>query len=359
VKSHSGHLLVEPWTVKTRGGDWFKVFTPFWKAASTTLDDLAPALPVPTGVRGASKSVRSDDLDSYGLKPSNPDWAGSFRTTWMPGEAGARARLAGFLDRRLNRYAAERDYPGADATSNLSPHLRFGEISVRTVWHAAGHYSAAHGVREAALNKFRSELGWREFSYHLLFHFPDLGWRNFQGRFDGFPWDDANPLVRAWQLGQTGYPIVDAGMRQLWATGTIHNRVRMVVGSFLVKHLLVHWTVGENWFWDTLCDADVANNAAGWQWVAGSGADAAPFFRVFNPVLQGEKFDPDGSYVRTWVPELAKMPSEFLHKPWLAPDVILRNSGVHLGRSYPEPIVDHQKARDRALAAFERIKAAA
>ena len=356
VASHNGHLLLEPWTVRTKSGDWFKVFTPFWKSAREQLFAIRQPLPVPT-IRGADVPLRSDPLSSFGLEPTRPDWAGGLRQTWTPGEATARARLADFLEDSLARYAADRNSPSADATSNLSPHLRFGEISVVTVWHAAQHHAAANGISETALAKFLAELGWREFSYNLLFHFPDLQNRNFQPRFDGFPWQKPDEeALEAWRRGLTGYPIVDAGMRQLWQTGIMHNRVRMIAASFLVKHLLVHWKTGEEWFWDTLVDADPANNAASWQWVAGSGADASPYFRVFNPVAQGEKFDQAGDYVRNFVPELGKLPLTIVHKPWTASSEILRNFGVTLARNYPEPIVDHAAARERALAAFDRLK---
>lgn len=352
--SHNGSLLVEPWTVTTKAGGWCKVFTPFWKAAQPQLERLREPLPVPamTGYAGAT----SDDLATWRLRPTRPDWSGGLAETWIPGEAGARARLARFLDHGLSRYADQRDVPAADATSALSPHLRFGEISAVTAYHAARRHGDAHGISERAVAKFQSELGWREFSYNLLFHFPDLGWRNVQQKFDAFPWTDGSDAVlTAWRRGETGYPIVDAGMRQLWRTGTMHNRVRMIVASFLVKHLLVHWRVGEAWFWDTLCDADPANNAASWQWVAGSGADAAPYFRIFNPVGQGEKFDPDGTYVRTYLPELSGLPADGIHRPWELSEAALRNRGVVLGRTYPRPIVDLDRARTRALEAFDRL----
>jgi deoxyribodipyrimidine photo-lyase len=356
--SHKGHLLVEPWTVRTKAGDFFRVFTPFWKAAQEHLADLPGPLPVPR-LTGAPDPGIGVPLDDLGLEPRRPDWAGGLRETWTPGEAGARARLAAFLDDGLPRYADARDVPGAGATSDLSAHLRFGEISVPTVWHAVAHAAAADPRLSRTVAKFQSELGWREFSYNLLFHFPDLDRSNFQPRFDAFPWRpaaDVEEAAEAWRRGRTGYPIVDAGMRQLWATGTMHNRVRMIVASFLVKHLLVDWRVGEAWFWDTLCDADPANNPASWQWTAGSGADAAPYFRIFNPVSQGEKFDPDGAYVRRWVPELSGLPDDLLHKPWTATADRLRNHSVVLSRTYPRPVVDHDAARRRALAAFEALK---
>jgi deoxyribodipyrimidine photo-lyase len=235
--------------------------------------------------------------------------------------------------------------------------LRFGEISPRQVWHAAHFAAAEHPARAGDADKFLSELGWREFCRHLLFDVPDLATLNLQPSFDAFPWRHDEAALTAWQRGQTGYPIVDAGMRQLWHTGVMHNRVRMVVASFLVKHLLIDWREGEKWFWDTLVDADAGSNPANWQWVAGSGADAAPYFRIFNPVLQGEKFDPDGAYVRQWVPELAELPKQLIHQPWEAAPLELAGAGVTLGKTYPQPIVDHRKGRERALKAYEKIRA--
>lgn len=352
VESHSGTLLVEPWTVKPRSGDHFKVFTPFWKACRPLVDERPAPLPRSRLTPGPSDLDVGIPLEALGLLPMSPDWAGGLRETWTPGEDGAHARLAHFLDHGLARYAVHRDEPAADAVSMLSPHLRHGEISVGTVLAAVRMQADAGRARDANVSKFMTELGWREFSYHLLFHFPDLAGRNYQSRFNAFAWrDDTAADLRAWQRGRTGYPIVDAGMRQLWTTGFVHNRVRMIVASFLIKHLLVDWRVGEDWFWDTLVDSDPASNASGWQWVAGSGADAAPFFRVFNPVLQGEKFDADGAYVRRWVPELSDLPSKAVHCPWTV-------EGRHR-RTYPDPIVDHATARDRALATFGRVKTAA
>jgi deoxyribodipyrimidine photo-lyase len=284
--------------------------------------------------------------------PNTPDWAGGLRETWTPGEDTARRRLAAFLDDRLASYREERDRPDLDSTSRLSPHLAWGEIGPRQIWHAAHH--AAAGGHEA--DKFLAELAWREFSWHQLHHNGLMPEQNIRREFDHFPWAGDDDDLRAWQAGRTGYPIVDAGMRQLWRTGWMHNRVRMLSASFLVKHLLVHWRAGEDWFWDTLVDADLASNATGWQWVAGSGADAAPYFRIFNPVLQAERFDPEGDYVRRFVPELARLPAAFIHKPWCAPDTVLGDAGVVLGTTYPRPIVEHDSARGRALAAFQSMR---
>ena len=261
-------------------------------------------------------SLRPIKLESLGFLPTKPDWAGGLRATWTPGEGGARKQLSLFIAKRLSGYAAGRDRPDLSVTSGLSPHLRFGEISPRQVWHAVARAAEDGTAPHGDVEKFLSELGWREFSYHLLFHNPDLATANFDDRFDAFPWAKDTKALRAWQRGRTGYPIVDAGLRELWHTGVMHNRVRMIAASFLIKHLLIDWRQGEQWFWDTLVDADPANNAASWQWVAGSGADAAPYFRIFNPVLQGAKFDPEGTYVRRWVPELAKLSTQ-AHPPAL------------------------------------------
>ena len=267
------------------------------------------------------------------------------------------ARLTQFLGSGLDGYDQRRDQPALDVGSRLSPHLHWGEISPRQVWRLAHEYGGRDPRLAGDLDKFLSELGWREFNHQLLFNLPDLSRVNVRAEFDRFPWRSDRAGLRAWRRGVTGYPLVDAGMRELWATGFMHNRVRMVAASFLIKHLLVDWRDGEAWLWDTLVDADLANNAANWQWTAGSGADAAPFFRIFNPVAQGERFDPDGAYVRRWIPELAQLPKAHVHAPWTAPPEILARAGVALGRDYPHPIVDHAAARERALAAFRSLRA--
>ena len=349
ARSFNASLLFEPWTVATQGGQPFKVYTPFAKACRAAPEPPAP-LPAPASIPAPARLPAGLALDALDLLPRKPDWAGGLRATWQPGEAGAQARLARFLDAAIEGYKQDRNRPDMEATSRLSAHLHFGEISPRQLWHAAR--TRPGGGAE----HFVSELLWREFAYHLLFHFPDLPERNWRPAFDAFPWADDAAGLEAWQRGRTGFPIVDAGMRELWQTGWMHNRVRMIVGSFLVKDLMLPWQRGEAWFWDTLVDADLANNAASWQWVAGCGADAAPYFRVFNPMLQGEKFDPAGDYVRRFVPELARMPAQFIHRPWEADAATLRAAGVDLGRSYPRPIVDHGQARDRALAAFASLK---
>ena len=347
VESFNGKLLAEPWEISTRAGGPFRVFTPFWRALLASGEPAAP-LPAPRALAAAARPPGAVPLESLRLLPTKPDWAGGLRAMWTPGEAGAAARLTAFLDDTLAHYADGRDRPDAAAISRLSPHLAFGEISPRQVLAATRHAAAAAPRVSRGAEKFLSEIGWREFSYHLLFHNPDLARENFDRRFDAFEWGAPNAShLEAWKRGRTGYPIVDAGMRELWATGFMHNRVRMIAASFLIKHLMIDWRIGEQWFWETLCDADPASNPASWQWVAGGGADAAPYFRIFNPILQGEKFDPDGAYVRRWVPDLKDVPTKFVHKPWLAP---------HPPRNYPNPIVDHATSRARALAAFAGLK---
>jgi deoxyribodipyrimidine photo-lyase len=355
AQSFVGDLLVAPDSVRTMEGRGLRIFTPFWRRIQAMGAPPEP-LPAPNHLL-AGPSLTSETVESFGLEPTRPDWAGGLRETWTPGESAARKQLQNFLKTGLAGYASERDRPDRDGTSGLSPHLRFGEISPRQVWHAAHFRAAEHPALASDADKFLSELGWREFCRHLLFDIPDLEARNLQPSFDAFPWRRDEEALIAWQRGQTGYPIVDAGMHQLWHTGVMHNRVRMVVASFLVKHLLIDWREGEQWFWDTLVDADAGSNPANWQWVAGCGADAAPYFRVFNPVLQGEKFDPDGAYVRRWVPELAQLPKKLIHQPWKATPLELAGAGVTLGKTYPQPIVDHREGRERALKAYEKIRA--
>lgn len=336
VQSFNGALLHEPWELKTGGGTPFRVFTPFWK----TMRQLPVEAPHPAPRNLHFHSVRSEKLKSWKLLPARPNWAKRF--DWAPGEGSAQRALYEFLD-HVSDYQRMRDRPDRNGSSRLSAHLHWGEISPRQVWHAV----RTHGQNEGS-GTFLKELGWREFCAQLLFHNPDLPDKPLNARFAKFKWRHSEKDYHAWTHGQTGIPIVDAGMRQLWQTGWMHNRVRMIVASFLVKHLGIHWRRGEEWFWDTLVDADLANNSANWQWVAGCGADAAPFFRIFNPVLQGEKFDPDGAYVRRFVPDLKDVPKKYIHRPWDAPDP---------PKNYPAPIVDLAKGRDRALASFASLEA--
>ena len=352
VRRFPGRLLFEPEQIRNKSGGPFKVFTPFWKAC---LVQPAPAAPLaaPESLAGA-KQLPSAALNELKLLPTRPDWAGGLREYWKPGEAAAHERLEKFLDEAAADYAAMRDSPGAPGTSRLSPYLHYGEISPRQIWHAASSRRAAG--KEKGIDAFLREVGWREFCHHLLVLFPDFPERPFRPEFADFPWLDNPEHLAAWQRGQTGVPIVDAGMRELWHTGWMHNRVRMIVASFLVKNLLIPWQQGEAWFWDTLVDADLANNSAGWQWVAGSGADAAPYFRIFNPIRQGERFDAEGEYVRRWVPEVGGLPDAYIQKPWEAPEFVLKQAGLTLGRDYPKPLVDLATTRNRALEAYEEIR---
>ena len=359
VRSFNAGLLFEPQTIANKQGRPFQVFTPYWRHC-LALPSPAPVV-IKAGVLPAPTrwpSTRS--LESLQLRPSIP-WDRGFHDTWTPGENGARKRLDAFLAEAVADYGETRDIPSLDVVSKLSPHLHFGEIGPRQIWAAAAALGRDRGVFPAnfGVAKFLAEVGWREFAHHLLFHFPHTPEEPLRTEFARFPWreDPDGQLLRAWQRGQTGYPIVDAGMRQLWTTGWMHNRVRMIVASFLVKHLRLSWVHGARWFWNTLVDADLASNTLGWQWSAGCGADAAPYFRIFAPVLQGEKFDGEGGYVRRWCPELARLPARYLHQPWTAPAAVLLAAGVRLGESYPRPIVDHATARAEALRAFQSLRA--
>jgi deoxyribodipyrimidine photo-lyase len=351
--SFNGSLLFEPQTVMKSDGTPYRVFTPFYRkgclqgAPEPRHPHAAPTMSV---FEAKAHGVSLDELE---LVPDIP-WYEEMATCWRPGEAGAHERLEQFLDAGIRGYKEGRNRPDLEHVSRLSPHLHFGEVSPNQVWHAARAREAVAGI-EKDVDHFLSELGWREFSYYLLYHLPDLPTVNLQSKFDAFPWREDPASLRRWQQGQTGYPIVDAGMRELWRTGYMHNRVRMIVGSFLVKNLMLHWHHGEAWFWDTLVDADLANNSASWQWIAGCGADAAPYFRIFNPVTQGNKFDPDGAYVRHYVPEIASLPNKYLHSPWDAPSDVLEAAGIQLGEDYPAPIVELKASRERALAAFQSL----
>jgi len=379
VEGFNAALLHEPWTIQNQSGRPFQVFTPFWKHCLARPDPAEP-LPAPKHLPAPAKWPQSLRLDELELDPKI-HWADGMRAAWQPGEAGAAANLDRFLAKVFDDYTGQRNRPDVTATSRLSPHLHFGEISPRQIWHAVRRHAEsgapvsdpAHSSSLASrraggrrsegedwrASQFLAEVGWREFSHHLLYHFPHTPAEPLRANFKKFPWRKNAAFLEAWQKGRTGYPIVDAGMRELRATGWMHNRVRMIVASFLVKDLLLPWQAGAQWFWDTLVDADLAQNTFGWQWTAGCGADAAPYFRVFNPVSQGGKFDPRGDYVRRWCPELAKLPSGWIHQPHPAPPDILRAAGVEPGRTYPEPIVNHAIAREAALEAYARIKSGA
>jgi len=353
TKGYNATLMCRPGGVLNGSGGPYKVFTPFLKA----LLDQAEPPPHSTGPRDLSGAPKlaGDAIDDWGLHPTRPDWSGGF--DWTPGEDGATQALSRFVAGGLSDYGKGRDHPAQPATSRLSPHLHWGEISPWRAIAAARKAARDGKATPTEAEKFVSEIGWREFSAHLLHHFPTLPDTAFRPEYDQMPWKQDDKGFTAWTRGQTGYPIVDAGMRQLWATGWMHNRVRMIVASFLIKHLLIDWRRGEAWFWDTLVDADLASNSQNWQWVAGSGADASPYFRIFNPITQGEKFDADGRYVRKWVPELDRLPDRWLHAPWTAPPEVLRDAGVRLGTDYPRPLVDHAEARQRALDALKTVSA--
>jgi len=355
TESFDGALVHQPWAIQNKSGRPFQVFTPFWKTCLASVEAAAP-LPAPRKLISPSRRPVSLPLMVLGLETTH-SWTGGLRAAWHPGSKGAGAELRRFLRHGLLSYDDDRNRLDLPGTSRLSPHLHFGEISPRQVWHAVKHFAESQSIPAAAWRRwqFLTELGWREFAHHLLCHFPLTPEQPLRSQFARFPWRQNAAWLAAWQQGRTGYPLVDAGMRELWATGWMHNRVRMVAASFLVKNLLIPWQEGARWFWDTLVDADLANNTLGWQWTAGCGADAAPFFRIFNPVSQGEKFDPEGGYIRRWVSELARLPAKWIHQPWQAPPAALAAAGVELGRTYPRPIVNYLVSREVALEAYQRI----
>lgn len=347
--SYNGRLLWEPWDVLKADKTPYRVFTPYFKKGCMQAEPPRQPVRYDRNPSFSDADIASVSIDSLALLPDIA-WHQSIESCWDISEQGALNALHQFLQQGLSDYKEGRNFPAKTCVSRLSPYLHFGQISPHRVWHEASSLGDDDNIAH-----FQSELGWREFSCSLLYHFPFLPSKNLQSKFDRFPWYDDPEALKAWQTGQTGYPIVDAGMRELWQTGYMHNRVRMIVGSFLVKNLLQNWRLGEAWFWDCLVDADLANNSASWQWIAGCGADAAPYFRIFNPVTQGEKFDPTGEYTRTYVPELVHMPDKYLFKPWEAPDEVLTQAGVILGQDYPKPVVDIKKSRQRALDAFRSL----
>jgi deoxyribodipyrimidine photo-lyase len=357
VSSFNSNLLFEPWQISKNDGGPFRVFTPFWKAC---VKSGLPSYPddAPERMPAVSTRVKSARLDALELLPAIR-WDSTFSDHWQPGEAGAHQQLDAFLDRAVMHYQDDRNRPDIDGTSMLSAHLHFGEISPQQIIGKTDqtvNISRKQGLVTNA-ESFIREIGWREFAYHLLYHFPHTVDRPLYEYFDDFPWDkNYSANLRAWQQGQTGIPLVDAGMRQLWYSGWMHNRVRMIVASLLTKNLLIPWQQGARWFWDTLVDADLASNTLGWQWTAGCGADAAPYFRIFNPVIQAQKFDPTGTYIRQWIPEIAALPDKYLAQPWTAPAELLHEQGIKLGKDYPRPIVDLKATRERALERYQTIK---
>ena len=354
VNTFNGSLLWEPWNIAKKDGTPYKVFTPYYRKGCLNSEKPRMPLPIPDLSNLTSIDDHNLKIEDLDLMPKQ-NWHKKMTSLWSPGEEGALSKIDEFIINGLNDYKEGRNFPFKKNVSQLSPHLHFGEVSPNQVWYRAKTKEGKLGIKKD-LDHFLSELGWREFSFNLLYHFPFLPKENLQKKFDNFPWDNDKDKLKKWQKGLTGYPIVDAGMQELWQTGYMHNRLRMVVGSFLVKNLLLHWHHGERWFWDCLIDADLASNSAGWQWIAGSGADAAPYFRIFNPITQGQKFDPDGKYTRKYLPVLNDMPDKFLFNPWEAPEDVLRSAGVKLGENYPLPIVEIGSSRQKALEAFATTK---
>ena len=352
VTTLNGSLLWEPWTIKKGDGTPYKVFTPFFRKGCLLSDEPRKPLPTPNNLDFLHDNDKSLEINDLALLPSIR-WDIEMKPFWNIGEDGANKRLSEFLDNGIANYKKGRNFPAKPFVSRISPHMHFGEISPNQAW-----YAAKNKGNDASTDHFLSELGWREFSYTQLYFNPELPKKNLQSKFDQFPWDDNPNNLSAWQRGQTGVPMVDAGMRELWLTGAMHNRVRMVVGSFLVKNLLLHWHHGERWFWDCLVDADLASNSASWQWIAGCGADAAPYFRIFNPVTQGEKFDSDGEYIRKYIPEIKALSNKYLFCPWEAPKEELDKAGIVLGQDYPNPVIDLKESRQKALDAFKSLKKA-
>lgn len=350
TKTYNGSLIWEPWTIKKNDGTPYKVFTPFYHKGCLESEEPRQPASLQKNLKCLYDQEKSLNIDELKLLPKI-GWHKKLEPHWKIGEDGAKARFKQFVEEQLVHYKEGRNIPSKPYVSRLSPHLHFGEISPKQLWHTVRGIGKGDDI-----DHFCSELGWREFSYSQLYHAHDLPIKNLQPKFDQFPWVNDKRSLKAWQKGQTGIPMVDAGMRELWQTGYMHNRLRMIVGSFLVKNLRIDWRHGERWFWDTLFDADLASNSASWQWVAGSGADAAPYFRIFNPVTQGQKFDPDGSYVRRFVPEIKSLPDNYLFNPWEAPTAVLKKANVELGRTYPKPIVDLKQSRNAALKAFESLK---
>jgi deoxyribodipyrimidine photo-lyase len=349
-KSFNASLLWEPWEIKKTDGSEYKVFTPYYRKGCLLATSPAKPIDKPNNL-ALIKDNSSLSISQLNLLPETK-WYMSLEKCWSIGEEAAKESLYKFIENGLDNYKIGRDFPATSYVSRLSPHIHFGEISIRQIWHTI----AAIDNDNSNIDHFLSELGWREFSYYQLYHHPTLPEQNLQRKFDKFAWQINDKNLKAWQTGNTGIPLVDAGMRELWQTGYMHNRIRMVVGSFLVKNLRLHWKHGEQWFWDTLVDADLASNCASWQWVAGCGNDAAPYFRIFNPITQGEKFDPNGEYIRKYIPELAKLPTKYIYAPWQAPEQVLEQANITLGTDYPLPIIDLKLSREQALLAFQALK---
>ena len=354
VQTFNATLLIEPWELLNQTQKPYQVFTPYWKALQSRVQPLQ-TYRVPSEFRPVHTWPKSKTLTSLDILPKN-NWHTKLKAHWQPGETQALQTLKKFLDNGVSDYKMGRDFPNRDSTAKISAHLHFGEISPAQIWDAAQKNLFFLKPAKNDTQDFLREIAWREFSYALMYHFPQTPTAPLQQKFLNFPWQNSKTLLQAWQTGQTGYPIVDAGMRELWQTGFMHNRVRMIVASFLTKDLFIDWQDGAKWFWDTLVDADLASNTQGWQWTAGCGADAAPYFRIFNPILQSEKFDPNGDYIKKWVPELAKLAKKWIHKPFLASAKDLTAANITLGKTYPYPIVEHARAREHALAIWQSLK---
>ncbi|MED2186608.1 deoxyribodipyrimidine photo-lyase [Bacillus wiedmannii] len=354
-KEFNSHLLLEPWIIKKKDNTEYKVFTPFYNAFQKQV--IHKPISKVQRIKGGNSLPASLSVSELHLLPTIR-WTSHIESIWDPTEEGAYKTCKKFFSSKLASYSEGRDFPNENAHSMLAPYLSFGQISVKFMYHYLVNESTERqcSLFEKQVNSFIRQLIWREFSYYLLYHYPFTVYKPLNKSFEHFPWNNEEELLTVWQKGETGYPFIDAGMRELWQTGFMHNRARMAVASFLVKHLLIPWQEGAKWFMDTLLDADIANNTMGWQWVAGSGADASPYFRIFNPITQGEKFDKDGEYIRKWVPELRDMPNKYIHKPWEAPEHILQKANITLGHTYPLPLVDHKAARERALCAYKSMK---
>jgi len=349
IKSFNSSLLWEPWNIKNKSGNFYKVFTPFYNRGCLEADK--PRIPLKAPKKNNYLKLEGKFRDyKFKYEESKNKWYVKFKKHWEPSELNARSRFENFLANGSDQYADGRNFPSKKNVSRISAYLHWGQISPFKLWH-----DAKNNMHGRSLKTFLSELGWREFSYHLLYYFPDINKKNLKPKFNSLKWINDYTLLDKWKKGKTGYPIVDAGMRELWQTGYMHNRLRMITASFLIKNLLIHWKYGEQWFWDCLVDADLASNSASWQWVAGTGSDAAPFFRIFNPMTQAQKFDNEGIYIRKYVPEIAKLPNKFIFSPWLADKQTLKDSNVELGNNYPFPIIDYTASRNRALEEFKKI----
>ena len=349
VKSFNSSLLWEPWKIKNKSGNFYKVFTPFYKKGCLVSDSPRRPLDKPEKLSFFKINVENQNY-FFKFQDRKLKWYEKFEKIWNTSETSARKNFNNFLNNGATDYNEGRNFPSRSSVSKISPYLHWGQISPFRVWH-----DAKNKMEGSHKETFLSELGWREFSYHLLYHYPDINKKNLKIQFDKLEWNVDEKLLLKWKKGKTGFPIVDAGMRELWQTGYMHNRLRMITASFLVKNLLIHWKEGEKWFWDCLLDADLASNSASWQWVAGTGSDAAPFFRIFNPITQGQKFDKDGIYVRKYVPEISKLPNKLIFTPWLSDNITLKEAGINLGINYPYPIIDYISSRKRALNAFKKI----